>query len=131
MASYLPTHDRQQRNSLLIFVHAALAFLRQSGRSDGSGCSGCDGEGDDASEAEEALEAARRRKADNEAEPVYDLVPRLRMRMEAADAQLLGVGRHHEALGVYLGLLLDLLPWHACPVALTPDQAEETGVAHL
>lgn len=120
VASYLPTHDRQQRNSLLIFVHAALSFLRHGSR-----------EGDDANEAEEALEAARRRKADNEAEPVYDLVPRLRMRMEAADAQLLSVGRDHEALAAYLGLLLDLLPWHACPIAMTPDQAEYTGVAQL
>lgn len=101
-------------------MHAALAFLRHGSRED-----------DDANEAEEALEAARRRKADNEAEPVYDLVPRLRMRMEGADAQLLSIGRHHEALSAYLGLLLDLLPWHACPIAMAPDQAEETGVAHL
>lgn len=121
VASYLPTHDRQQRNSLLIFVHGALAFLRQKGSMAEY----------DPSEAEEALEAARRRKADNEADPVYDLVPRLRMRMEAADEQLLGEERHHAALGVYVGLLLDLLPWHASPIALTPDQAEQTGVAHL
>lgn len=120
VASYLPTHDREQRNSLLILVHAALAYLRHL----------C-GEGAAAAEADEALEAARRRKADNEAEPVHGLVRRLRCRMEAADMQLLSAGRHNDALGAYLGLLLDMLPWHASPIALGPDQAEETGVAQL